>query len=166
MQKVMLVWNKLPEEVVEASIVTPFKRHLDGYMNRETDQDEYECQIYSRMGDRFRWEEVVSVQLSVTATVELESKEGKSCIQILQPHRPFCHVSKFLLAYSVTCTSMVETLNHKTNLFKDQLEQGGWSVLISDLRKTDQDEYQCQIYRKTSAGLYWEQTECVHLSVT
>ncbi|XP_043539185.1 CD276 antigen homolog isoform X2 [Chiloscyllium plagiosum] len=55
---------------------------------------------------------------------------------------------------------------NRTNLFKDQLEQGNWSVLISDLRETDQDEYQCQIYRKVAAHFDWEQTEHVHLSVT
>ncbi|XP_059497304.1 uncharacterized protein LOC132206695 isoform X2 [Stegostoma tigrinum] len=54
---------------------------------------------------------------------------------------------------------------NRTNLFKDQLEKGNWSVLISDLRETDQDEYQCQIFRNTTVGVYWEQTEIVHLSV-
>ncbi|XP_059497235.1 uncharacterized protein LOC125448528 [Stegostoma tigrinum] len=54
---------------------------------------------------------------------------------------------------------------NRTNLFKDQLEKGNWSVLISDLQKTDQDEYQCQIFWNTTVGVYWEQTEIVHLSV-
>ncbi|XP_059497268.1 CD276 antigen homolog [Stegostoma tigrinum] len=53
---------------------------------------------------------------------------------------------------------------NRTNLFKDQLEKGNWSVLISVLRETDQDEYHCQIFC-TTVGVYWAQTEIVHLSV-
>ena len=34
-QRVVGAWNTLPEEVVEAGILATFKRHLDGYMNRE-----------------------------------------------------------------------------------------------------------------------------------
>eukprot|EP00061_Rhincodon_typus_P011804 g37089.t1 len=33
-QKVVHVWNELPEEVVNAALVTMFKRHLDKYMNK------------------------------------------------------------------------------------------------------------------------------------
>ena len=35
MQSVVGAWNTLPEEVVEAGTLATFKRHLDGYMNRE-----------------------------------------------------------------------------------------------------------------------------------
>ncbi|XP_048476541.1 CD276 antigen homolog [Rhincodon typus] len=161
---------------------------------RETDQDEYECQIYSRMGDRFRWEEVVSVQLSVTEQAPTPGPNtpvpGDSPVlvsgflgeQVVLPcnYKGNVPVSDLLVIWRIHKSVIVHKFvngnddlseqgplfRNRTNLFKDQLEQGGWSVLISDLRKTDQDEYQCQIYRKTSAGLYWEQTECVHLSVT
>jgi len=34
-QRVVAVWKALPEEVVEAGTLATFKRHLDGYMNRE-----------------------------------------------------------------------------------------------------------------------------------
>eukprot|EP00061_Rhincodon_typus_P011347 g36286.t1 len=34
-QRVVRVWNELPEEVVEAGAVTAFKRHLDRYMDRK-----------------------------------------------------------------------------------------------------------------------------------
>ncbi|GCC40900.1 hypothetical protein chiPu_0024574, partial [Chiloscyllium punctatum] len=52
---------------------------------------------------------------------------------------------------------------NRTNLFKDQLEQGNWSVLISDLRETDQDEYDCQIYSKMGDQLHWEKVVQVNL---
>ncbi|XP_060708524.1 ICOS ligand-like [Hemiscyllium ocellatum] len=55
---------------------------------------------------------------------------------------------------------------NRTNLFKDQLEQGNWSVLISDLRESDQAEYDCQIYRKVGDQLHWENVVQVNLSVT
>ncbi|XP_043539188.1 uncharacterized protein LOC122544200 [Chiloscyllium plagiosum] len=54
----------------------------------------------------------------------------------------------------------------RTNLFKDQLEQGNWSVLITDLRETDQEEYDCQIYSKMGDQLHWEKVVQVNLSVT
>eukprot|EP00061_Rhincodon_typus_P012952 g39024.t1 len=34
-QRVKSAWNVLPEEVVEADIITAFKKHLDEYMNRK-----------------------------------------------------------------------------------------------------------------------------------
>ncbi|GCC17307.1 hypothetical protein chiPu_0017518, partial [Chiloscyllium punctatum] len=55
---------------------------------------------------------------------------------------------------------------NRTKLFKDQLEQGNWSVLTSDLRETDQDEYQCQIYSKMGDRFRWLEVVSVHLSVT
>ncbi|XP_041032654.1 uncharacterized protein LOC121271031 isoform X1 [Carcharodon carcharias] len=55
---------------------------------------------------------------------------------------------------------------NRTNLFKDQLEQGNWSVLISDLRESDQNQYQCHIYKRIAVGYKWEQTDIIHLSVT
>ncbi|XP_043539187.1 T-lymphocyte activation antigen CD86-like [Chiloscyllium plagiosum] len=54
---------------------------------------------------------------------------------------------------------------NRTNLFKDQLEQGNWSVLISDLRETDQDEYQCYIHKRVSVHHFLEQRDRVYLSV-
>ncbi|XP_060708489.1 CD276 antigen homolog [Hemiscyllium ocellatum] len=54
----------------------------------------------------------------------------------------------------------------RTKLFKDQLEQGNWSVLISDLRETDQAEYQCQIYSRMGDRFRWLEVVSVHLSVT
>ncbi|XP_020381929.2 CD276 antigen-like, partial [Rhincodon typus] len=55
---------------------------------------------------------------------------------------------------------------NRTDLFKDQLEQGNWSFLISDLRESDQDEYKCYIYKRIAVGYNLEQTDFVHLSVT
>ncbi|XP_060708631.1 sodium channel subunit beta-4-like isoform X1 [Hemiscyllium ocellatum] len=54
---------------------------------------------------------------------------------------------------------------NRTNLFKDQLEQGNWSVLLSDLRETDQGEYLCLIYKRTVVQHFLEQRDCVYLSV-
>ncbi|XP_078389634.1 histone-lysine N-methyltransferase PRDM7-like [Cetorhinus maximus] len=55
---------------------------------------------------------------------------------------------------------------NRTNLFKDQLGRGNWSVLISDLRESDQNQYICEIYKWTAVGYTWEQTDIIHLSVT
>ncbi|XP_038670848.1 sodium channel subunit beta-4-like isoform X2 [Scyliorhinus canicula] len=55
---------------------------------------------------------------------------------------------------------------NRTTLFKDQLEQGNWSVLISDLRKSDQNKYECQIYKKKEEVHYLLKSNEVHLSVT
>ncbi|XP_060708562.1 CD276 antigen homolog [Hemiscyllium ocellatum] len=55
---------------------------------------------------------------------------------------------------------------NRTKLFKAQLEQGNWSVLISDLRESDQAEYQCQIYSRMEDHFRWEGVDSVHLSVT
>ncbi|XP_059497314.1 CD276 antigen homolog isoform X2 [Stegostoma tigrinum] len=55
---------------------------------------------------------------------------------------------------------------NRTDLFSDQLEQGNWSLLISDLRESDQDEYKCYIYKRAAVGYNLEQTDFVHLSVT
>ncbi|XP_048450446.1 V-set domain-containing T-cell activation inhibitor 1-like isoform X1 [Rhincodon typus] len=54
---------------------------------------------------------------------------------------------------------------NRTNLFKDQLEFGNWSVLIADLNKTDPGEFQCHIYKRMAADLSLEQTDHVHLFV-
>ncbi|XP_067874637.1 myelin-oligodendrocyte glycoprotein-like isoform X2 [Heterodontus francisci] len=51
---------------------------------------------------------------------------------------------------------------NRTNLFKDQLEQGNWSLMISDLRQSDQNEYRCQILQRSSPVFH----QVVHLSVT
>ncbi|XP_059497378.1 uncharacterized protein LOC125448525 isoform X2 [Stegostoma tigrinum] len=55
---------------------------------------------------------------------------------------------------------------NRTNLFKDQLEKGNWSVLISDLRETDQDEYECQIYSRMGDHFRWKEVVSIQLSVT
>ncbi|XP_078391791.1 V-set domain-containing T-cell activation inhibitor 1-like [Cetorhinus maximus] len=55
---------------------------------------------------------------------------------------------------------------NRTNLFKDQLGQGNWSVLISDLKETDQNQYICHIYKRIAAAFVREQTDIIHLSVT
>ncbi|XP_067874644.1 myelin-oligodendrocyte glycoprotein-like isoform X2 [Heterodontus francisci] len=55
---------------------------------------------------------------------------------------------------------------NRTNLFKDQLEQGNWSLMISDLMQSDQNEYQCQIYKRIGEHYQWQQADSVHLSVT
>ncbi|XP_060708608.1 CD276 antigen homolog isoform X2 [Hemiscyllium ocellatum] len=52
---------------------------------------------------------------------------------------------------------------NRANLFKDQLEQGNWSVLISDLRVTDQGVYRCWIEKRVDLNL--EQFDSVDLSV-
>ncbi|XP_072409715.1 uncharacterized protein [Chiloscyllium punctatum] len=54
---------------------------------------------------------------------------------------------------------------NRTDLFKDQLERGNWSVLISDLRESDQGEYYCQIYKRTGVQHFLEQRDRVYLSV-
>ncbi|XP_072409698.1 butyrophilin-like protein 2 isoform X2 [Chiloscyllium punctatum] len=161
---------------------------------RETDQDEYQCQIYSRMEDHFRWEGVVSVHLSVTERAPTPALNtpvlGDSPVpvsgflgeQVLLPciYKGNVPVSDLQVMWGTSRSEIVHKFvngsddlrkqdprfRNRTNLFKDQLEQGNWSVLISDLRETDQDEYQCQIYRKVAARFDWEQTEHVHLSVT
>ncbi|XP_067874673.1 myelin-oligodendrocyte glycoprotein-like isoform X2 [Heterodontus francisci] len=50
----------------------------------------------------------------------------------------------------------------RTNLFKDQLEQGNWSLLISDLRQSDQNEYRCEIQQRETPVFHQD----VDLSVT
>ncbi|XP_041032763.1 uncharacterized protein LOC121271087 isoform X2 [Carcharodon carcharias] len=55
---------------------------------------------------------------------------------------------------------------NRTNLFKDQLGQGNWSVLISDLRESDQNQYLCDIHKRIAVGYIPEQTDIIHLSVT
>ncbi|XP_043539193.1 uncharacterized protein LOC122544203 [Chiloscyllium plagiosum] len=54
---------------------------------------------------------------------------------------------------------------NRTDLFKDQLEQGNWSILISDLRESDQDEYVCYIYKRITVGYNLEQADFIHLSL-
>ncbi|XP_067874661.1 myelin-oligodendrocyte glycoprotein-like isoform X2 [Heterodontus francisci] len=51
---------------------------------------------------------------------------------------------------------------NRTNLFKDQLEQGNWSVMISDLRQSDQYKYVCQFYKRADVVFHQD----VDLSVT
>ncbi|XP_067874629.1 V-set domain-containing T-cell activation inhibitor 1-like isoform X1 [Heterodontus francisci] len=51
---------------------------------------------------------------------------------------------------------------NRTNLFKDQLEQGNWSIMISDLRQSDQNEYRCEIQQRETPVFHQD----VHLSVT
>ncbi|XP_078392079.1 uncharacterized protein LOC144674732 [Cetorhinus maximus] len=73
------------------------------------------------------------------------------------------HLHKFITGND-DLTGQDPWFRNRTKLFKDQLEQGNWLVLISDLRKSDMNQYQCQIYRNTSVGYYWEQTDLGHLS--
>ncbi|XP_041032729.1 uncharacterized protein LOC121271073 [Carcharodon carcharias] len=54
---------------------------------------------------------------------------------------------------------------NRTKLFKDQLEQGNWSILISDLRKSDKKMYECQIYKKKEEVHYLVKSDVVHLFV-
>ncbi|XP_038670842.1 CD276 antigen homolog isoform X2 [Scyliorhinus canicula] len=54
---------------------------------------------------------------------------------------------------------------NRTTLFKDQPEQGNWSVLISHLRESDQGEYQCHIYKWSNAGYKLDKTDVIDLSV-
>ncbi|XP_072409802.1 CD276 antigen-like [Chiloscyllium punctatum] len=160
---------------------------------RETDQDEYQCQIYSKMGDRFRWLEVVSVHLSVTeraptpgpntpvpgdSPVPVSGFLGEQVV-LLCTYKGNIPVSDLLVIWGTPKSEMVhEFVNgiedlrkqdpwfrNRTNLFKDQLEQGNWSVLTSDLRETDQDEYQCQIYSKMEEHFHHDGVVSVHLSV-
>ncbi|XP_038670658.1 uncharacterized protein LOC119975151 isoform X2 [Scyliorhinus canicula] len=51
---------------------------------------------------------------------------------------------------------------NRTTLFKDKLEQGNWSVLISDLRESDQHQFACQISDRTGVRFH----QHVNLSVT
>ncbi|XP_067874658.1 V-set domain-containing T-cell activation inhibitor 1-like isoform X2 [Heterodontus francisci] len=51
---------------------------------------------------------------------------------------------------------------NRTNLFKDQLEQGNWSLMISDLRQSDQNEYRCEIQQRETPVFHQD----VHLFVT
>ncbi|XP_078060188.1 myelin-oligodendrocyte glycoprotein-like isoform X2 [Mustelus asterias] len=79
------------------------------------------------------------------------------------PKREFLH--KFVNGKD-DLTEQNPRFRNRTKLFRDQLEQGNWSVLLSDLRESDQNQYQCQIYKRMSAGFYWVQTDRVLLSVT
>ncbi|XP_060708592.1 uncharacterized protein LOC132833931 [Hemiscyllium ocellatum] len=54
---------------------------------------------------------------------------------------------------------------NRTDLFKDQLEQGNWSILISDLRESDQDEYVCYLYKGIAMGYKLEQADFIHLLI-
>ncbi|XP_078389743.1 uncharacterized protein LOC144671601 [Cetorhinus maximus] len=54
---------------------------------------------------------------------------------------------------------------NRTKLFKDQLEHGNWSILISDLRKSDENVYECQIYKKKEEVHYLVKSALIHLSV-
>ncbi|XP_048476601.1 sodium channel subunit beta-4-like isoform X2 [Rhincodon typus] len=54
---------------------------------------------------------------------------------------------------------------NRTNLFKDQLEHGNWSVLISDLGESDQDEYQCWIQKRMGVHFSLEHSDFVYLFV-
>ncbi|XP_067874651.1 myelin-oligodendrocyte glycoprotein-like isoform X6 [Heterodontus francisci] len=51
---------------------------------------------------------------------------------------------------------------NRTNLFKDQLEQDNWSIMISDLRQSDQNEYQCEIQQRETPVFHQD----IHLFVT
>ncbi|GCC17305.1 hypothetical protein chiPu_0017515, partial [Chiloscyllium punctatum] len=53
---------------------------------------------------------------------------------------------------------------NRTKMFRDQLEQGNWSVLTSDLRESDQNDY--QIYESMGLDCDLEQSDLIHLSVT
>ncbi|XP_078060173.1 junctional adhesion molecule-like [Mustelus asterias] len=148
---------------------------------RESDQSEYECQIYKRIDKQIHLEKVDSVDLFVTgdSPVPVSGFLGE---QVVLPctYKGNVTISDLLGIWGTTkgdilhrvvngnddLTQQDPRFRNRTKLFKDQLEQGNWSVLLSDLRESDQNQYQCQIYKRTSTRYYWEQFDLVYLSVT
>ncbi|XP_078391676.1 uncharacterized protein LOC144673976 [Cetorhinus maximus] len=159
---------------------------------KETDQIQYICHIYKRIAAAFVREQADIIHLSVTGESPTPPPStplpGDSPVpvsgllgeQVVLPctYKRNVPVSDLLVIWGTSqhehlhkfitgnddLTGQDPWFRNRTKLFKDQLEQGSWLVLISDLRKSDQNQYQCQIYRNTSVGYYWEQTDLGHLS--
>ncbi|XP_072325037.1 CD276 antigen homolog [Scyliorhinus torazame] len=153
---------------------------------RESDQHQFACQISDRTGVRFHQH----VQLSVTEQARTPGPNTPVPDDSLVPVAGFLGKQVVLpCAYKVNVSVsdlhvIWETPEHeilhsfvngndnlteqhpqfrsRTQLFKNQLEQGNWSVLISDLRESDQNQFVCQIFDRTSVHFH----QHVNLSVT
>ncbi|XP_078392151.1 ICOS ligand-like [Cetorhinus maximus] len=160
---------------------------------KETDQNQYICHIYKRIAAAFVREQTDIIHLSVTERVRTPVPNtpvpstpvpisGFLGEQVVLPctYKGNVPVSD-LLAVWVTAKSEIlhkfiagnddlteqdPRFTNRTNLFKDQLGQGNWSVLIFDLKETDQIQYICHIYKRIAAAFVREQTDIIHLSVT
>uniref|UniRef100_UPI00398F6B20 butyrophilin subfamily 1 member A1-like isoform X2 n=1 Tax=Pristiophorus japonicus TaxID=55135 RepID=UPI00398F6B20 len=148
---------------------------------RESDQNTYKCQFLKWTGSVYETEQdnlihlfipgssPVTVSGSVAGQVVLPcTYKGNVPVRDLQvlwqiPGREVVH--RFVGGRD-DLTEQDPQFRERTNLFKDQLEHGNWSVMLSDLRKSDQNLYECQILKRKIVNFYLEQGVSVRLSVT
>uniref|UniRef100_UPI00398F8225 CD276 antigen homolog n=1 Tax=Pristiophorus japonicus TaxID=55135 RepID=UPI00398F8225 len=148
---------------------------------RESDQNLYECQILRRKGGGFSWEQEVSVQLSVPGSSPV-TVSGSVGGQVVLPctYKGNVPVPDLQILWQISGREVVHRFvdgsndlteqdprfRERTNLFKDQLEHGNWSVMLSDLRESDRNMYECHMLKRKEANFDWEQGVSVRLSVT
>ncbi|XP_067874630.1 CD276 antigen homolog isoform X1 [Heterodontus francisci] len=151
---------------------------------RQSDQNEYRCQILQRSSPVFH--QVVHLSVTERARTPVPNTpvpvSGFLGEQVVLPciYKGNVPVSELQVIWWISnreilhkfidgnddLTQQDPQFRNRTNLFQDQLEQGNWSLMISDLRQSDQNEYQCQIYKRIGEHYQWQQTDSVHLSVT
>ncbi|XP_041032721.1 matrix remodeling-associated protein 8-like isoform X1 [Carcharodon carcharias] len=145
---------------------------------RESDQNQYLCDIHKRIAVGYITEQTDIIHLSVTGDWSVSGFLGE---QIVLPcsYKGNVPVSDLQVIWGISRSEILHKFvdgnddlteqdprfRNRTKLFKDQLEQGNWSILISDLRKSDKKMYECQIYKKKEEVHYLVKSDVVHLFV-